>query len=53
MYLSVTNLCYELREMYIAGEKSKSLDKFPGFPNFTLMLDNFETEMTVMASELQ
>ena len=36
MYLSATNLCYELREMYTQTVRSpKSLDKFPGFPNFT------------------
>lgn len=54
MYSLATNLCYELREMYINGEKSKSLDKFHvGFSNFiSFMLDNFETEMTVMASRI-
>ena len=54
MYSLATNLCYELREMYINGEKSKSLDKFhAGFSNFiSFMLDNFETEMTVMASRI-
>ena len=54
MYSLATNLCYELKETYIAGEKSKSLDKFhKGFSNFiSFMLDNFETEMTVMASRI-
>lgn len=54
MYSLATNLCYELKEQYIAGEKAKSLDKFhKGFSNFiSFMLDNFETEMTVMASRI-
>ena len=54
MYSLATNLCYELKEQYMAGEKSKSLDKFhKGFSNFiSFMLDNFETEMTVMASRI-
>ena len=54
MYSLATNLCYELKERYQDGEKSKSLDKFhKGFSNFiSFMLDNFETEMTVMASRI-
>lgn len=54
MYSLATNLCYELKERYMAGEKAKSLDKFhKSFSNFiSFMLDNFETEMTVMASRI-
>lgn len=54
MYSLATNLCYELKERYQDGEKSKSLDNFhTAFSNFiSFMLDNFETEMTVMASRI-
>lgn len=54
MYSLATNLCYELKERYINGEKEKSLDNFhSAFSNFiSFMLDNFETEMTVMASRI-
>lgn len=54
MYALATSLCYELRERNLRGEKAKNLDSYhKAFSNFIgFMLDNFETEMTVMASRI-
>jgi hypothetical protein len=58
MYALATSLCYELRDSFIAGEKagakSKEMDKYhKRFSNFiSFMMDNFETEMVVMASRI-
>jgi len=54
MYALATSLCYELRERSQRGEKDKNLDNYhKAFSNFiSFMLDNFETEMTVMASRI-
>jgi hypothetical protein len=51
-YALATALCYELRERFQNGEKEKSLEKFhSSFSNFiSFMMDNFETEMVIMAS---
>lgn len=53
-YALATSLCYELRERSLNGEKEKSMDGFhKAFSNFiSFMLDNFETEMVVMASRI-
>ena len=58
MYALATSLCYELRDRFINGEKaganSKQMDKYhKSFSNFiSFMMDNFETEMVVMASRI-
>lgn len=54
MYALSTSLCYELRERSINGEKSGNMDVFhKSFSNFiSYMMDNFETEMVVMASRV-
>ncbi len=53
-YALATSLCYELRERHQNGEKAGSLDKFhKSFSNFiSFMMDNFETEMVIMASRV-
>jgi hypothetical protein len=53
-YALATSLCYELRDRHVSGEKNKSLDKFhKSFSNFvSFMMDNFETEMVIMASRI-
>ena len=53
-YALATSLCYELRDRHMSGEKNKSLDKFhKSFSNFVgFMMDNFETEMVIMASRI-
>lgn len=54
MYALATSLCYELKERSVNGEKEKSMDKFhKSFSNFiSFMMDNFETEMVIMASRI-
>ena len=54
VYALSTSLCYELRERFMNCEKTGNMDKFhKSFSNFiSYMLDNFETEMTVMASRV-
>jgi len=54
MYALATSLCYELRERSINCEKAKDMEPFhKSFSNFiSFMLDNFETEMVVMASRI-
>lgn len=54
MYALATSLCYELRERMLNSEKSKDMDPFhKAFSNFIgFMMDNFETEMVVMASRI-
>ena len=57
-YALATSLCYELRDRHIAGEKagsdSKEMVKYhKSFSNFIgFMMDNFETEMVIMASRI-
>jgi len=54
MYALATSLCYELRERSINCETAKDMEPFhKSFSNFiSFMLDNFETEMVVMASRI-
>lgn len=54
MYALATSLCYELKERSNNAEKEKSMDKFhKSFSNFiSFMMDNFETEMVIMASRI-
>lgn len=54
MYALATSLCYELKERSMNAEKEKSMDKFhKSFSNFiSFMMDNFETEMVIMASRI-
>ena len=54
MYAMATSLCYELRDRNINGEKSGKMDNFhKSFSNFVgFMMDNFETEMVIMASRI-
>ena len=53
-YALATSLCYELRDRNINGEKSGKMDNFhKSFSNFIgFMMDNFETEMVIMASRI-
>ena len=53
-YALATSLCYELRDRNINGEKSGKMDVFhKSFSNFiSFMMDNFETEMVIMASRI-
>ena len=57
-YALATSLCYELRDRYIAGEKagadSKVMAKYhKSYSNMiSFMMDNFETEMVIMASRV-
>jgi len=54
MYALATSLCYELREKMLNCEKAKDMEPFhKSFSNFIgFMMDNFETEMVVMASRI-
>jgi len=54
MYALATSLCYELREKMLNCEKAKDMEPFhKAFSNFIgFMMDNFETEMVVMASRI-
>jgi hypothetical protein len=54
MYSLATSLCYELKERSLNGEKAGSMTNFhKSFSNFiSYMLDNFETEMVIMASRV-
>jgi len=54
MYALATSLCYELKERSMNAEKEKSMDNFhKSFSNFiSFMMDNFETEMVIMASRV-
>lgn len=54
MYALATSLCYELKERSMNAEKEKSMDNFhKSFSNFiSFMMDNFETEMVIMASRI-
>ena len=54
MYALATSLCYELKERYDNAGKEGKMDKFhKGFSNFiSFMMDNFETEMVIMASRI-
>ena len=53
-YALATSMCYELRDRSIAGEKSGKMDKYhKSFSNMLgFMMDNFETEMVIMASRV-
>jgi hypothetical protein len=57
-YALATSLCYELRDRHIVGEKagadSKEMAKYhKSYSNFiSFMMDNFETEMVIMASRV-
>ena len=57
-YALATNLCYELRDRHIAGEKAGADSKqmalyHKSYSNFiSFMMDNFETEMVIMASRV-
>ena len=53
-YALATSMCYELRDRNIAGEKSGKMDKYhKSFSNMLgFMMDNFETEMVIMASRV-
>ena len=57
-YALATSLCYELRDRNIAGEKagaaSKQMELYhKSYSNFiSFMMDNFETEMVIMASRV-
>jgi len=54
MYALATSLCYELKERSMNAEKEKTMDNFhKSFSNFiSFMMDNFETEMVIMASRV-
>ena len=54
MYALATSLCYELRERHENGAKENDLAAYhSGFSNFiSFMMDNFETEMVIMASRV-
>lgn len=54
MYALATSMCYELRERSVNCERNKNMDPFhKAFSNFiSFMMDNFETEMVVMASRI-
>ncbi len=57
-YALATSLCYELRDRHIVGEKagadSKEMAKYyKSYSNMiSFMMDNFETEMVIMASRV-
>jgi hypothetical protein len=53
-YALATSMCYELRDRSINGEKSGKMDKYhKSFSNMLgFMMDNFETEMVIMASRV-
>jgi hypothetical protein len=53
-YALATSMCYELRDRSIAGEKSGKMDNYhKSFSNMLgFMMDNFETEMVIMASRV-
>lgn len=53
-YALATSMCYELRDRSIAGEKSGKMDSYhKSFSNMLgFMMDNFETEMVIMASRV-
>jgi hypothetical protein len=54
MYSMATSLCYELQTRNETGIADKNLDNFhKSFSNFiSFMMDNFETEMVIMASRV-
>jgi hypothetical protein len=54
MYALATSLCYELKDRNIAGEREGKMDVYhKSFSNFiSFMMDNFETEMVIMASRI-
>lgn len=54
MYALATSLCYELQDRSINGERKGNMDKYhKSFSNFiSFMMDNFETEMVIMASRV-
>jgi hypothetical protein len=57
-YALATSLCYELRDRFIAGEKAGAESKamalyHKSYSNMiSFMMDNFETEMVIMASRI-
>ena len=53
-YALATSMCYELRDRSINGEKSGKMDLYhKSFSNMLgFMMDNFETEMVIMASRV-
>ena len=53
-YALATSMCYELRDRSINGEKSGKMDTYhKSFSNMLgFMMDNFETEMVIMASRV-
>jgi hypothetical protein len=53
-YALATSMCYELRDRSINGEKSGKMDNYhKSFSNMLgFMMDNFETEMVIMASRV-
>ena len=57
-YALATSLCYELRDRFIAGEKAGADSKqmalyHKSYSNMiSFMMDNFETEMVIMASRI-
>jgi hypothetical protein len=53
-YALATSLCYELRERSLNAEKAADMEVFhKSFSNFiSFMMDNFETEMVIMASRI-
>ena len=52
---ALATLCYELRDRFIAGEKAEPIasrwKNTQEFANYRRRMDNFETEMVVMASD--
>lgn len=55
MYALATSMCYELKDRFDKGSADNSqMDKFhESFSNFiSYMMDNFETEMVIMASRI-
>lgn len=54
MYALATSMCYELKERSMNCEKAKDMENFhKSFSNFiSFMMDNFETEMVIMASRV-
>jgi len=53
-YALATSLCYELRDRSINGEKAGKMDLYhKSYSNMIgFMMDNFETEMVIMASRI-
>lgn len=53
-YALATSLCYELRERHMNAKSDKEMEVFhKSFSNFiSFMMDNFETEMVIMASRI-